>query len=115
MLAFFCVTNGPVIFVFTPWPDIVWHDIRNIDSVTKKDKNMARPLYEIAREIRKDWTKVSPYAAPYLSAMSTLNSVDDNYLYDSGYSIVCYFLANAGSWRGKTAKRIKAELKAMIK
>lgn len=23
-----------------------------------------RPLYEIAREIRKDWKNVSPYAAP---------------------------------------------------
>ena len=74
-----------------------------------------RPLFEIAREIRKDWKNVSPYAAPYLSAMSCLNSVKDNYIMDSGKSIVCYFLANAGSWRGETAKRVKAELKAMIK
>lgn len=74
-----------------------------------------RPLYTIAREIRADWKKVSPYAAPYLQAMSYLNSVDDNYIMDSGRSIVSYFLANAGSWRGETAKRIKAELKAMVK
>ncbi len=74
-----------------------------------------RPLFEIAREIRKDWKNVSPYAAPYLSAMSYLNSVDDNYIMESGRSIVCYFLANAGSWRGETAKRIKTELKAMSK
>lgn len=74
-----------------------------------------RPLYTIAREIRKDWKNVSPYAAPYLQAMSYLNSVDDNYILDSGRSIVSYFLANAGSWRGETAKRIKAELKAMVK
>ena len=74
-----------------------------------------RPLYTIAREIRADWKKVSPYAAPYLQAMSYLNSVDDNYILDSGRSIVSYFLANAGSWRGETAKRIKAELKAMLK
>jgi hypothetical protein len=74
-----------------------------------------RPLYTIAREIRADWKKVSPYAAPYLQAMSCLNSVDDNYILDSGRSIVSYFLANAGSWRGETAKRIKAELKAMVK
>lgn len=76
---------------------------------------MARPLYTIAREIRKDWTKVSPYAAPYLQAMATLTSIEDNYGYDSGRSIVSYFLANAGSWRGETAKTIKAELKAMLK
>lgn len=74
-----------------------------------------RPLYTIAREIRKDWKNVSPYAAPYLQAMSYLNSVDDHYYLDSGRSIVSYFLANAGSWRGETAKRIKAELKAMVK
>lgn len=74
-----------------------------------------RPLFEIAREIRKDWKNVSCYAAPYLNAMACLNSVNDNYIMDSGRSIVCYFLANAGSWRGETAKRIKAELKAMLK
>lgn len=74
-----------------------------------------RPLYEIAREIRKDWTKVSPYAAPYLQAMFCLESITDNYGFDSGRSIVSYFLANAGTWRGETAKRVKAELKAMLK
>ena len=74
-----------------------------------------RPLYTIAREIRADWKKVSPYAAPYLQAMSYLNSVNDNYIMESARSIVSYFLANAGSWRGETAKRIKAELKEMLK
>ena len=75
---------------------------------------MARPLYEIANEIRWDWTKVSPYAEPYLDAMGYLNSTDDHYGYDTAYSIVCYFLANAGTWRGETARRIKAELKTMV-
>ena len=74
-----------------------------------------RPLFEIAREIRKVWKNVYYCAAPYLQAMSYLNSVDDKYILDSGRSIVSYFLANAGSWRGETAKRIKAELKAMVK
>ena len=74
-----------------------------------------RPLFEIAREIRKDWKNVSPYAAPYLSAMFCLDKISDNYGFDSGRSIVCYFLANAGSWRGEVAKRVKAELKAMSK
>lgn len=74
-----------------------------------------RPLYEIAREIRNDWKNVSAYAAPYLRAMSCLESVNDHYIMDSGRSVVSYFLANAGSWRGETAKRIKAELKAMVK
>ena len=76
---------------------------------------MARPLYEIAREIRKAWTKVSPYAEPYLEAMESLNSINDNYYLDSGKSIVLYFLSNASTWRGEDARRIKAELKEMLK
>lgn len=75
---------------------------------------MARPLYEIAREIRKTWTKVSPYAEPYLEAMQSLNSINDNYYFDSGKSVVLYFLSNANGWRGEDARRIKAELKAML-
>lgn len=74
-----------------------------------------RPLYEIAREIRRDWTKVNYAAAPYLSAMSELSSINDKYIFDSGRSVVLYFLGNASTWRGETAKRIKAELKAMLK
>lgn len=74
-----------------------------------------RPLYEIAREIRKDWQKVYFGAVPYLDAMSTLNKVSDNYFHDSGKSIVLYFLANASTWRGAKAKEIKAELKAITK
>lgn len=75
---------------------------------------MARPLYEIAREIRKTWTKVSPYAEPYLEAMESLNSINDNYYYDSGKSVVLYFLSNASTWRGEDARRIKNELKQMV-
>lgn len=73
-----------------------------------------RPIYEIAREIRKDWKNVSPYAAPYLEAMFCLETINDRYIFDSGRSIVSYFLSNAGSWRGEVAKRVKAELKAML-
>jgi hypothetical protein len=74
-----------------------------------------RPLYVIAKEIRKDWAKVSPYAEPYLKAMGQLSSVNDQYILDSGSSIVLYFLSNAAAWRGPKAKEIKAELKAMVK
>jgi hypothetical protein len=77
---------------------------------------MTRSLYEIAREIRKDWgSKVNFAAKPYLEAMECLNCVTDSYGYDTGKSVVLYFLSNASTWRGDTAKRVKAELKAMIK
>lgn len=74
-----------------------------------------RTLSEIATEVRKDWHKVYFGATPYLDAMGTLQSVNDNYGLDDGKSIVRYFLSNATTWRGNTAKKIKAELKAMLK
>ena len=75
---------------------------------------MARSLCTIAREIYEDWKKVSPYAKPYLDAMATLHSPTDNYINDSGTSVVLYFLANAQGWRGERARTIKAELKALL-
>jgi hypothetical protein len=59
--------------------------------------------------------KVNFAAKPYLDAMSSLGSINDQYGYDSAKSIVLYFLGNASSWRGEKAKEIKAELKAMCK
>lgn len=73
-----------------------------------------RALYDIAREIRSDWRKVNFAAVPYLDAMSTLGHVSDAFGYDSGDSIVRYFLSNATTWRGDVARRVKAELKAML-
>lgn len=74
-----------------------------------------RTLNEIACEIRKDWARPYFGAIPYLDAMQSLNSVSDSYGYDSGKSIVLYFLSNASTWKGETAKRIKSELKALLK
>ena len=74
---------------------------------------MSRPLYEIASEIRKDWSPVNYAAKPYLDAMRELSSINDDYYADSGRSVVAYFLSNASSWRGENARRIKAELKSM--
>jgi hypothetical protein len=76
---------------------------------------MNRPLYEIAREIEKDWKRPYFGAVPYLEAMGYLNSIEDNFIDDSAESVVLYFLANANTWRGETARRVKAELKTMTK
>ena len=73
-----------------------------------------RPLYTIAAEIRRDWPAMSPYAKPYVSAMAQMQSARDAYGADTGQSVVLYFLSNAQAWRGETARRIKAELRAMI-
>ncbi len=74
-----------------------------------------RPLYEIAAEIRRDWKPVNFAAKPYLEAMESLDSINDRYGMDSAKGIVIYFLSNASTWRGETARRVKAELKAMTK
>lgn len=75
----------------------------------------SRPLYQIAREIKKTWPKVYFGAVPYLEAMASLDRITDAYGYDSGDMIVRYFLSNATTWRGEDARRIKAELKKLLK
>lgn len=80
-----------------------------------------RPLRVIAKEIQDDilagnWrAEARYYARPYLEAMHQLDSINDVYYMDSGKSIVRYFLSNAATWRGETARRIKLELGGMLK
>ena len=75
----------------------------------------ARPLSVIAAEIRTAWPRPYFGAKPYLDAMSCLDSIEDTYYADDARTVVLYFLANAQTWRGDVAKRVKAELKAMSK
>ena len=88
---------------------------------------MTRSIYLIAFDIQNDmdsqansakkrihWTEKYPYAAPYVSAMLTMNKISDNYYLDQGSEIVQRFLCNAIHWRGENAKLLKAELKAML-
>lgn len=77
-------------------------------------KTSARPLYIIASEITRTWPKVYFGAEPYLDAMRSLDLITDRYGYDEASDIVRYFLSNATTWRGEDARRIKAELKAML-
>ena len=78
-------------------------------------KTKRRAIYGIAAEIQKDCGNVHPTAKPYLDAMFSITNINDKYLYSTAKSIVCYFLANAQTWRGETARRVKAELKEMTK
>ena len=74
-----------------------------------------KTISEIAGIIRQDWHKVNFAAKPYLEAMGSLESVKSSFGYDSGKSVVLYFLSNASSWRGETAKAVKIELKNRTK
>jgi hypothetical protein len=73
-----------------------------------------RNISEIAREIRADWTNVYFGAKPYLQAMECIHAPSDPYHADNGKTIILYFLSNASTWRGDTAKRIKKELREMV-
>lgn len=74
-----------------------------------------RTLYEIAMDIKSDWSDVYFSAKPYLDAMATMTTIQEDYGLDSGKVIVLYFLANARTWRSETARRIKKELNQMLK
>jgi hypothetical protein len=74
-----------------------------------------RTIREIAVEIREDWKTVNFGAKPYLAAMHQLQDMNSRYEFDDARSIVSYFLANASTWRGDTAKRVKKELNSMLK
>lgn len=72
-------------------------------------------ISELARLIKQDWKRVYFGAVPYLQAMGTMTSINDTFGCDPGNSVIMYFLANAQTWRGATAKAVKAELKRRLK
>lgn len=82
---------------------------------------MPRKLYEIGNEIANQihdgkWSRgASAAARPYLAVLCTLDDVNSLYGAENGKSMVLYFLVNTQSWRGATARRIKAELKELVK
>ena len=47
--------------------------------------------------------------------MKEINDIEGAYYADSCKSVVLYFLANAGTYRGENARAYKAILKEMIK
>jgi hypothetical protein len=74
-----------------------------------------RSLATIAQEINELWP--DPYfgALLYIIAMENMATTRDHYRTISGKAAIQLFLANASSWRGDDARRIKAELKHMLK
>lgn len=71
-----------------------------------------RTISQIAQIIKSDWaSKINPFAAPYLEALHIIHSDSASYGAEDARSIVLYFLVNAQSWRGETARLVKAEFK----
>ena len=80
-----------------------------------------REIREIARDIHFTWVdkngspaKARWCAKPYLDAMFTLKTMDENYGLDTAVSVVLYFLANAAQFKGPDARRLKTELWAQL-
>ena len=75
-----------------------------------------RTFNEIALDIKANWTNMYYGAKPYVDALLTLDTTDPNakYFYDDAETIVRYFLANAQTFRGEIARKLKAELKELI-
>jgi hypothetical protein len=84
-----------------------------MDTLTISLEN--KPLSAIAEIIRTNWVNPSPYAVPYVDAMAQLQSINESYYADTAQSVVIYFLANAQTWRGDTARLVKAHLKGLVK
>lgn len=88
-------------------------------------KQNKRTFSVIAEEVLNLWKtkygKDLPWslkcALPYLQAMLECDTTDKDaaYYVETVESVVVYFLANITNWRGDDAKRIKAELKSMLK
>lgn len=75
-----------------------------------------RTFRQIARDIKSTWLNVYFGAVPYLEALLTLDTTDPNamYYHDRAEDIALYFLANASTFRGNDAKKLKEELKKLI-
>jgi hypothetical protein len=74
-----------------------------------------RPLHTIAGEILADPAlkgNSRTYAEPYLRALRSVRSVTDAYGQDNGDSLARYAVSNLAHYRGETARRLKAELRA---
>lgn len=75
-----------------------------------------RTFQQIAKDIKSTWLNVYFGAVPYLEAMLELDTTDPDAMYynDSAENIALYFLANASTFRGNDAKKLKEELKKLI-
>ena len=92
----------------------VWQ-VDQAQAIASDKKAQDISISEIAYAIEKDWKNISIYAKDYLNAMKQIRSIDESFYADSAKSVVMYFLANASSYRGESARVYKDLLKKMVK
>ena len=80
-----------------------------------------RPLNIIAADILVDWKSSTTtgsyrtFAKPYVEAMLSMRTCEDNYGMEYGDMIVARALNNLHQWRGEIARKVKAELNEHLK
>lgn len=74
-----------------------------------------RTIKEIAQEIQSDWKTANKEASQYLIMMEVLKTMNDKFINKDATTIVINFLVSARGYRSDKAKRIKNELKNLIK
>ena len=70
-------------------------------------------LQGLARAVREDWDTINPTADAYLEAIeeSGAQTPADPVGVETAEAQVCYFLEQAGGWKGPRARAVKAELR----
>jgi len=96
--------------------NFLMNEIKILKEKHKKEEepealNTYTPIYAIAKVIQADWKNINYAAKPYLNAMLQITNINNTYFADSGKSVVLYFLANAQTWKGETAREVKSLLK----
>lgn len=71
----------------------------------------SKSIHGLALIVKADWKKPYFGAVPYIEAMMQIYHDDEKYGMDDAKSICTYFLANATTWRGHSARMVKAEIK----
>jgi hypothetical protein len=86
-----------------------------MQTLTKTNEYQDLSLGQLAAVIRLNWVRINYGAVPYLEALERLESISDQYGMESAKSVALYFLSNATTWRGETARAVKAELNRRCK
>lgn len=80
-----------------------------------KEGNISDLSRIISRDLQSQGKEVPYNLVPYLDALRQMDSADDVYGVESGKSIIAYALSNMASYKGATARAVKAELKSRMK
>ena len=90
-------------------------EVKTRSGVSLKDADLSEISSIIRADLKAQGKKMPFGAEPYLDALDTMGDMSEKYFEDDGSSIVAYTLSNLASYRGETARQVKAELNARFK